>query len=168
MDFIKSLGIDIEEFGMNSFIVKAHPTWFKEGLEEVFIKNCLEKIITMNKNFDLERFNDSISAMMACKASIKAGDPISMEEMKTLIERLKKCEEVLLYLDRKIQNKESKIDSLIYIKDLDTVTMKVNGKEIVFYCDTTKYLDAFFELVERAADKRPEPLIAKNFEIVKK
>ncbi len=92
MDFIKSLGIDIEEFGMNSFIIKAHPTWFKEGLEEVFIRNCLEKIITMNKNFDLERFNDSISAMMACKASIKAGDPISMEEMKTLIERLKKCE----------------------------------------------------------------------------
>ena len=92
MDFIKSLGIDIEEFGMNSFIVKAHPTWFKEGLEELFIRNCLEKIITMNKNFDLERFNDSISAMMACKASIKAGDPISMEEMKTLIERLKKCE----------------------------------------------------------------------------
>ena len=42
--------------------------------------------------WDLERFNDSISAMMACKASIKAGDPISMEEMKTLIERLKKCE----------------------------------------------------------------------------
>lgn len=92
MDFIKSLGIDIEEFGMNSFIIKAHPTWFKEGLEEVFVRNCLEKIITMNKNFDLERFNDSISAMMACKASIKAGDPISMEEMKALIERLKKCE----------------------------------------------------------------------------
>ena len=92
IDFIKSLGIDIEEFGMNSFIIKAHPTWFKEGLEEVFVRNCLEKIITMNKNFDLERFNDSISAMMACKASIKAGDPISMEEMKALIERLKKCE----------------------------------------------------------------------------
>ena len=95
MDFIKSLGIDIEEFGMNSFIIKAHPTWFKEGLEEVFVRNCLEKIITMNKNFDLERFNDSISAMMACKASIKAGDPISMEEMKALIERLKKCENPL-------------------------------------------------------------------------
>jgi hypothetical protein len=54
------------------------------------------------------------------------------------------------------------------IKDLDTVTMKVNGKEIVFYCDTAKYADPFFELVKRAADKRPEPLIAKNFEIVKK
>lgn len=92
LDFIRNLGIDIEEFGMNSFIIKAHPTWFKEGLEEVFVRNILEKIITMNKNFDLERFNDSISAMMACKASIKAGDPISMEEARMLIDRLKKCE----------------------------------------------------------------------------
>ncbi|MBP3635782.1 MAG: DNA mismatch repair endonuclease MutL [Bacilli bacterium] len=92
INIIRNLGIDIEEFGMNSFIIKAHPTWFKEGLEEVFIKNILEKIITMNKNFDLERFNDSISAMMACKASIKAGDTISMEEMIMLIEKLKKCE----------------------------------------------------------------------------
>lgn len=92
IDFIKSLGIDIEEFGMNSFIIKAHPTWFKEGLEELFIRNILEKIITMNKNFNLERFNDSISAMMACKASIKAGDSISMEEMKELIKKLKMCE----------------------------------------------------------------------------
>lgn len=91
IDFIKNLGIDIDEFGNNSFIIRAHPTWFKEGLEEVFVKNVLEKIITMNKNFDLERFNDSISAMMACKASIKANDAISIDEAKALIEKLKKC-----------------------------------------------------------------------------
>ena len=92
LDFIKSLGIDIEEFGINSFIVRAHPTWFKEGLEELFVKNVIEKIITMGNNFDLERFNDSISAMMACKASIKANDTISIDEMSALIERLSKCE----------------------------------------------------------------------------
>ena len=92
IDFIKSIGIEIEEFGNSSFIVRSHPTWFKEGLEELFIRNVLEKIITMNKDFDLERFNDSISAMMACKASIKANDPISIEESKSLIEQLKKCE----------------------------------------------------------------------------
>ena len=53
------------------------------------------------------------------------------------------------------------------IKDLDTVTMKVGGKEIIFYCDTTKYLDAFFELVERAADKRPEPVDKKVYTVKK-
>ena len=92
IDFIKELGIQIEEFGESSFIIRSHPTWFKEGLEEEFIRNILEKIITMGNNFDLERFNDSISAMMACKASIKANEPISIEESKSLIEQLKKCD----------------------------------------------------------------------------
>ena len=91
LDFIKSLGIEIEEFGNTSFMIRSHPTWYKEGLEEEFIRNILEKIIVMNKNFDLERFNDSISALMACKASIKANEPISIEESKALIENLKKC-----------------------------------------------------------------------------
>ena len=57
--------------------------------------------------------------------------------------------------------------NIMDIKDLDTVTMKVGGKEIIFYCDTTKYLDAFFELVERAADKRPEPVDKKVYTVKK-
>lgn len=92
LEFIRNLGIEIDEFGDSSFIIRSHPTWFKEGLEELFVRNVLEKIITMNKNFDLERFNDSISAMMACKASIKANDTISIEEAKALIEKLKQCD----------------------------------------------------------------------------
>ena len=91
IEFIRSLGIDIEEFGDSSFIIRSHPTWFKEGLEEIFVRNVLEKIITMDKNFDLERFNDSISAMMACKASIRANTEISLEEMNKIIENLKTC-----------------------------------------------------------------------------
>lgn len=57
--------------------------------------------------------------------------------------------------------------NIMDIKDLDTVTMEVNGKEIVFYCDTAKYLDAFFELVKRAADKRPEPVDKKSYTVKK-
>ncbi len=91
LEFIRSLGIEIEEFGDSSYIVKSHPTWFKEGLEELFVKNVLEKIITMDKHFDLERFNDSISAMMACKASIKANTDLSIEEMQKIIDDLETC-----------------------------------------------------------------------------
>lgn len=91
LEFIKGLGVDIEEFGDSSFVIKAHPTWFKEGLEELFVRNVLEKIITMDKHFDLERFNDSISAMMACKASVKANTDLSMEEMQKIIDDLETC-----------------------------------------------------------------------------
>ena len=91
LEFIRGLGIDIEEFGDSSFVIKSHPTWFKEGLEEIFVKNVLEKVITMDKHFDLERFNDSISAMMACKASIRANTEISLEEMQKIIDDLETC-----------------------------------------------------------------------------
>lgn len=91
LEFIRNLGIEIDEFGDSSFVVKSHPTWFKEGLEEIFVKNVLEKIITMDKHFDLERFNDSISAMMACKASIRANTEISLEEMQKIIDDLETC-----------------------------------------------------------------------------
>lgn len=35
-------------------------------------------------------------------------------------EWLEKCEEVLLYLERKIKDKEGNVTSLVYVKDLDT------------------------------------------------
>lgn len=92
IEFIRGLGIDIEEFGVNSFVIRAHPTWFKEGYEEDFIRNILEKIITMEKNFNVERFNDSVSATMACKASIKGNESISIEEMEALINDLSKTD----------------------------------------------------------------------------
>ena len=37
LEFIRSLGIEIDEFGDSSFVIKSHPTWFKEGLEELFV-----------------------------------------------------------------------------------------------------------------------------------
>ncbi len=92
IEFIKSLGIEIEEFGSTSFVIRSHPTWFKEGYEEEFVRNILEKIITMEKNFNVERFNDSVSATMACKASIKGNEAVSIEEMEALINDLSKTD----------------------------------------------------------------------------
>ena len=91
IDTIKNLGIEIEEFGESSFIVRSHPTWFKEGFEEYFVKNILEKIINDAKNFDLERFNDSLAASLACHSSIQANTQISIEEMNQVIKDLKTC-----------------------------------------------------------------------------
>jgi len=91
IDIIKNLGIEIEEFGESSFIVRSHPTWFKEGFEEYFVKNILEKIINDAKNFDLEKFNDSLAASLACHSSIQANTQISIEEMNQVIKDLKTC-----------------------------------------------------------------------------
>ena len=91
IDIIKNIGIEIEEFGESSFIVRSHPTWFKEGFEEYFVKNILEGIINNAKNFDLEKFNDSLAASLACHSSIQANTQISIEKMNQVIKDLKTC-----------------------------------------------------------------------------
>lgn len=90
-EFLKELNFDIEEFGINSIIVKAHPVWLPKGNEDNSIKKIIELVIMKEKNFNLDKFNETIAATMACKMSIKANTAITMEEMENLINDLRKC-----------------------------------------------------------------------------
>ena len=90
-DFLRELNFEIEEFGINSVIVKSHPVWLPKGNEDNSIKKVLELVIVKEKNFDLDKFNDNVAATMACKMSIKANTAITMEEMENLINDLRKC-----------------------------------------------------------------------------
>ena len=91
MDILNNMGFKIEEFGVNSIIVKSHPTWIRENIDEV-IKRIIESVINKEKNFNLQRFNDHLAATLACKASIKANTSITMDEAKYLIEDLRRCD----------------------------------------------------------------------------
>ena len=91
LDFLRSIHFDIEEFGINSFIIRSHPAWLPKGREQVAIKKILELVVEKEKNFDKNKFNDRIAMTVACKASIRANDVISLNEMEKLIEKLRKC-----------------------------------------------------------------------------
>lgn len=90
-EFLRELNFEIEEFGINSVIVKAHPVWLPAGNEDNSIKKVLELVIAKEKNFDLDKFNEHVAATMACKMSIKANTAITMEEMQNLVNDLRKC-----------------------------------------------------------------------------
>lgn len=90
LDIIRNIGFKIEEFGINSFIIKEHPTWLKSGYENDQVRKILE--IVMDKEFNKTKFNESIAITLSCKMAIKANDYISDEECDTLLEDLRKCE----------------------------------------------------------------------------
>lgn len=92
IDVLKDMHFDIEESGINSFVIKEHPTWLKEGYEEDSIKKILEVLISEEKNFTIEKFREKAAIMLSCKMAIKANMNISMEEMEALINDLRKCE----------------------------------------------------------------------------
>ena len=91
MDILSDMGFTIEEFGLNTIIVKEHPTWIKDNINDT-IKRIIEAVINREKDFNLQRFNDHLAATLACKASIKANTSITMDEAKNLIEDLRNCD----------------------------------------------------------------------------
>ena len=91
LNILRNMHFDIEEFGVNSFIIRSHPIWLPKGNEELAIRKIIELIISKEKNFDILNFNDRVAMTVSCKASIKANDNISIDEMQTLINKLRNC-----------------------------------------------------------------------------
>ena len=88
-DLLEELGFGVEEFGINTLIVRSHPYW----LDSKFIDDSVRKIfdiIINSESFDKAKFIDRVAAGIACKASIKAGEVISIDDMIDLIEQLRK------------------------------------------------------------------------------
>lgn len=91
LDIIKSYNIDIEEFGINSFRVISHPTWFPKENEEKIVRRIIEEIVNKGKDFSLAKFNNSLAALISCKMSVKANTRITKEAQEEIINELRKC-----------------------------------------------------------------------------
>ncbi len=91
LDIIKSYNIDIEEFGINSFRIISHPTWFPKGNEEKIIRRIIEEIVNKGNDFSLAKFNNSLAALISCKMSVKANTRITREAQEEIINKLRKC-----------------------------------------------------------------------------
>ena len=92
IEFIKSLGFEIDEFGTNTYRVTTHPSWLKEGYEEESIKKIFELIIEISDKFDRVKFNEAAATRLACKMSVKANTNIGYLEQEELINTLFKCD----------------------------------------------------------------------------
>ncbi len=88
METLTNLGFLIEEFGLNTFIIKEHPTWLKEGYEEESIHKIFDTIISIGNRFDRVKFNEHIAITLACKMSIKANTRISTEAQEEILREL--------------------------------------------------------------------------------
>lgn len=90
-ELLSNMGFKIEEFGINSIIIKEHPAWLPKGYEDEAIKKIIDLVILNEKKFDLAIFNDHVAATISCKMSIKANENITMGEMENLVSDLRKC-----------------------------------------------------------------------------
>lgn len=87
---LEKVGVFLEEFGMNSFIVRSHPQWLPKGDEKQIIEDMIEQMLSMKK-VDIKKLREEAAIMMSCKASIKANRHLRTDEIQALLDDLRKA-----------------------------------------------------------------------------
>ena len=88
MNILIDLGFVIEEFGINTILVRSHPYWLPDYAIEESIRKIID-IVILNESFDSYKFTEKVAITLACKLSIKANDRITLDDMDDLLERLR-------------------------------------------------------------------------------
>lgn len=86
---LERVGVFLEDFGHNSFIVRAHPQWFPKGIEKEIMEEMIEQLLEMKK-VDVKKLREESAIMMSCKASIKANHHLRQDEIQALLNDLRK------------------------------------------------------------------------------
>ena len=84
--YLEKIGYKMREFGDNTIIIEGIPSEIKLGNEEEVINDILDRYIEYKKISS--SYIDYIAATYSCKAAVKAGDYLDMEERVNLIDNL--------------------------------------------------------------------------------
>lgn len=85
-DLIK-LGFEMKEFGKNTFAIDGVPTDVKPGKESTIVQEILSEYRHNQNQIKLDS-RDNLAKSFACKSAIKAGDSLTENEMRVLIDQL--------------------------------------------------------------------------------
>lgn len=85
---LESVGVFLESFGSNSYIVRCHPAWFPKGEEAELIEEIIQQVLD-SKNIDIKKLREEAAIMMSCKGSIKANRHLRNDEIKALLDGLR-------------------------------------------------------------------------------
>jgi DNA mismatch repair protein MutL len=89
---LKNLGLDIEPFGKNTFIVKAVPALLSGRDLRPMIYEIVEKTAAVGYSAGLEDTLDQCRMVMACHAAMRANQQLSDTQIKELLHQLDQCE----------------------------------------------------------------------------
>lgn len=92
LDYLEDIGFELEEFGINTYRVNAHPAWVKKDKEYDTIRAVFDLICESKDDFDPLKFNDKVAATIACKKSLKGNTRITLELARVILDELVLCD----------------------------------------------------------------------------
>ncbi|MBC6295765.1 DNA mismatch repair endonuclease MutL [Listeria sp. FSL L7-1517] len=87
---LEEVGVFLESFGQNSYIIRAHPTWFPKDQEEETLREIIDEALT-SPSISIHKLREDTAIMMSCKKSIKANHYLTTKDMEALLDTLREA-----------------------------------------------------------------------------
>ena len=84
---LAKVGLEIEEFGGETILVQSVPAMLHRTAPGDMLRTLLESLISAGKQPDAKDLLNHLLSTIACKAAVKAGDPLRPEEITSLLEQ---------------------------------------------------------------------------------
>jgi DNA mismatch repair protein MutL len=85
-EILGTLGLRVEEFGERCILVQSYPSILRKFKAESLLRAVAHHLQETGKAPTQDQLLESLLHMMACKAAVKAGDPLTNEEIEHLLE----------------------------------------------------------------------------------
>ncbi|MBU3851823.1 MAG: DNA mismatch repair endonuclease MutL [Candidatus Paralactobacillus gallistercoris] len=89
LPLLRDIGIYLEPFGQNSFILRTHPAWFPENNVEATVREMIDEILQKGK-LTVAEFREKTAIMISCRTSIKANHHLEPQQAQALLDDLAK------------------------------------------------------------------------------
>ncbi|HVX09763.1 MAG TPA: DNA mismatch repair endonuclease MutL [Pirellulales bacterium] len=84
-ELLATLGLKVEPFGGGTLIVSSYPAMLTGASPEEILRSVTEHLTAGGRLPERRHLLDELLHMLACKAAIKAGDPLAPEEITALL-----------------------------------------------------------------------------------
>ncbi len=84
-DTLHHLGLELTPYGPSTIAIHAAPTLLRDERVRDFVRDLLDRLVNRAAPASPELLMNDLLSMMACKAAVKAGDPLTPEEIRALM-----------------------------------------------------------------------------------
>lgn len=91
MDALRQVGVNLEEYGVNQFILREHPIWMQEEEIESGIYEMCDMLL-LTDQVSVKQYRAELAIMMSCKRSIKANHALDDYSARDLLRQLSHCQ----------------------------------------------------------------------------
>jgi DNA mismatch repair protein MutL len=90
---LNRIGIEIEHFGGNTYVVKSVPSLFADRQVGPIIFQLVEKMVDTGVSADPEKTFDAVHKLMACHHALRANQKLTETQIRALLTQLDACDD---------------------------------------------------------------------------